>query len=423
LTSTRENVHLTSALADRQRVPLRLIILFLLGAGLLVFLTYLGFQRSAQEAKTSPPAASTEERVIVLSKAAQRNAGVAFETVQTRTRAMSFEAPGVLSLDETRTARIGSMVEGKIVSAVAQVGDRVVPGTVLAEIHSHVLHDAWADYRKAKAERTRRSTELRYAVQAEQRAQRLYADKAISLQEVQRAQVDRVAAQQALATANTELRRSEEALEHLGITALGQDPRGEAGEQIPVKSPLAGAVLEKNVTNGTAVTPGAQLFVVSDLSTLWALAEVDETRLPYIKVGLPVAIRVAAYPGETFPGTVIFIGDTLDPKTRRVTVRCRVPNQYGRLKPQMYATLAFGEAEARSVPVVPSQAVQELDGKSVVFTVDGAGKFSAREVATGPESEGWTEIRSGVQPGEKIVTTGSFLLKSELSKASMQEEE
>lgn len=391
-------------------------------AGLLLVTTIFALRRWKQQPEVPTPIPGTADGTLTLHETARRDAGIAVEPVQTISRSAHFEAPGVLTLDETRTARIGSMVEGKIVSLSAEVGARVPAGAVLADIHSHVIHETWAEYRKAIADRKRRMTELTYAVQAEERARRLYADKAISLQEVQRAQVDRVAAEQALDMVKTEVRRTEEALEHLGITS-GEDPSGESGEQIPVKSPLAGAVLEKNVTTGTAVTPGMQLFVVSDLSTLWALAEVDETKLPRVKVGLPIEVRVAAYPGEAFPGTIIFVGDTLDPKTRRVTVRCRVPNPQGRLKPQMYAALSLGEGEARSVVVVPSQAIQEMDGKTVVFIADEAGKFFKREVAVGLETEGRVEVLSGVQPGEKVVTAGSFLLKSELLKSATAAEE
>jgi cobalt-zinc-cadmium efflux system membrane fusion protein len=422
LTSIRENLPLSSYSFSRQRV--RTLLVVLTATALLLFLVYFGLQWEKEEtAAPSADATITEEQTIVLTNAVQRDAGVTVEPVQTRTRSSQLEAPGVLTFDETRTARIGSLVEGKILSVAVQVGDRVSAGAILAEIHSHVIHDAWADYRKAKADRTRRLTELDYLKQAEQRAQRLFAAKAISQQELQRARVERVSAEQAADMTQTEVRRAEEALEHLGITPLGQDPRGEAGEQIPVRSPLAGAILEKNVTSDTAVTPGVPLFVVSDLSTLWALAEIDETKLSRVRVGLPVEIRVAAYPGESFPGTVIFISDTLDPKTRRVTVRCQAPNADGRLKPHMYATISLGQSESLSIVVAPSQALQDLNGKPVVFVAGENGAFTPREVEIGLESEGWTEILSGLQVGEKIVTTGSFLLKSELSRSALQEEE
>ena len=422
MTPPPEDLQLSSSAPFWQRAPR--VLLTIIGIGLLLFLAYIDVHRRDQQtaAPMPTPATTTSERTIVLSEAAQRDAGIVVDTVQTKIQSVRLEAPGVLSLDETHTARIGSMVEGQIVSVSAQIGDRVTLGTALAEIHSHIIHEAWADYRKALADRKRRQSELDYTVQAERRAQRLYADKAISLQELQKSQVEGVAAEQALDMARTEVRRSEEALQHLGITS-GDDPRGESGEQIPVTSPLTGVVLEKSVTAGTAVTPGMQLFVVSDLSTLWALAEVDETKLARLTIGLPVEIRVAAYPGEVFPGAIIFIGDTLDPKTRRITVRCRVPNTAERLKPQMYTTLSFGESEQHTMLAIPSQAVQELDGKTVVFVADPQGAFTAKEVTLGTEADSWIEVLSGMQPGERLVTTGGFLLKSQLSKAAAGDSE
>ena len=137
-------------------------------------------------------------------------------------------------------------------------------------------------------------------MQQVERVKRLLADKAVAEQEVQRAESGRVAAEEALNIVQTELRRAEEEMEHLGITN-SEDPTGEEGEQIPVKSPLNGVVLEKFITEGGAVTPGTPLFLVSDLSSLWALAEIDETALPHVQAGRPVEVRVAAYPDRALP--------------------------------------------------------------------------------------------------------------------------
>jgi len=95
-------------------------------------------------------------------------------------------------------------------------------------------------------------------------------------------------------------------------------------------------------------------------------------------------------------------------------VRCQVPNADGRLKPEMYASLALGAGEAHEVLVVPSAAVQELRGKPIVFVRTAQGSFERRDVTLGAEAEGWIEVRSGVTQGESVVTTGAFLLKSEL---------
>jgi cobalt-zinc-cadmium efflux system membrane fusion protein len=368
------------------------------------------------------PAPTAAEGTVSLGEAAQAQAGIATEAVKRLTRSDRVEAPGILALDEKRTARLGALVDGLVIKAHAEVGDRVRTGQVLAELHSHVVHDAWADYRKAVAERRRGETEQTFARQNEERAERLLAAKAISEQDVRRAEADRVAADEQLDMAKTEVRRAEEALEHYGVTNA-EDPSGESGEYIPVRSPLDGVVLEKSITQGTAVTVGTPLFVVANLTELWAVAEIDETQLLQVQAGRPTELRVSAYPGEIFAGRISFVADMINPKTRRVTVRCQVPNADARLKPEMYATITLSAGDPREVLAVPSAAIQEIEGKPFVFVKTEAGSYERRDIAVGPEAEGWVEVRSGLKEGEAVATTGSFLLKSEMLKGSLAEEE
>jgi cobalt-zinc-cadmium efflux system membrane fusion protein len=357
---------------------------------------------------------------VTLTDTAAREAGVVVDAAKTVMRRDQLEAPGVLALDERRTARIGSPVDGKVIEVFVEIGDRVGQGKELAHMISPLVHDAWAAYRKAIAERRRSQTDLKLAVQADERAKRLFADKAISEQDVQRAGANRVAAEEALNIVETEVRRSEEELEHLGVTN-SEDPSGESGEQIPVKAPLTGVVLEKLITEGTAVTPGTPLFVVSDLSSLRAMAEIDETAISHVKAGLPVDVTVSAYPGEKFIGTIAWVADTINPKTRRVTVRCALPNAQGRLKPEMYATVMLGEGEPRPIVVIPSGAVQDVDGKPVVFVEEAKGRYRRRDVVVGADRDGAIEVRSGVRAGERVVVAGAFLLKSEMLKSTTPE--
>jgi cobalt-zinc-cadmium efflux system membrane fusion protein len=374
-------------------------------------------------ASESQPSAQTRPDVIELTPDAIANAGITVQAAAAVTRAQALAAPGLIVLDEARTARIGSLQEGLIVEATAQVGDRVGARQTLARMHSHDVHDAWAGYRKALAERRRAETQLAYATEAHERAKRLFTDKAVSLQEVQRAEVERVTAAQAVDTAQAEVIRAIEELEHVGIDVPATGPpagaqNDQTSEQIPVRTPIAGVVLERLVTPGTTVTPGTPLFVVSELTTLWAVAEVDEALLSRIRTGRPVEIAVAAYPDQRFAGTITFIADTVNPKTRRVTVRSTVPNLDGRLKPEMFATVTLGEGDARPVVVVPPGAVQTMDGRAVVFVETSPGRFTMRPVELGAESGGQVEIVTGVAAGDRIVANGSFVLKSELLKAA-----
>jgi cobalt-zinc-cadmium efflux system membrane fusion protein len=366
----------------------------------------------------SAPAPAPE--VIDLTADAQRDAGVTVTAATSTTRVDTLAANAVLALNEKRTARVGSVVEGTVVETFSDVGDRVRRGQVLANLHSHVVHDSWAEYRKAMAERRRFENELAFARSGAERAERLLRDKAISAQEHQRALADRVAAEEQLDIAKTEVRRAEEALEHLGITN-SEDPTGESGEQIPARAPFAGVVLERLVTAGTAVTPGTAMFLVSDLSALWALAEVDEAMLARVGVNRPVEVRVSAYPAEVFHGRVTFVGDTVNPKTRRIVVRCELPNPTGRLKPEMYATVMLDTGEAREIVAVPGSAVQDAGGRTIVFVEERPGRFRPRDVKLGAEAQGLVEVREGLRAGERIVTAGSFLLKSTLLGAGAPE--
>ena len=370
----------------------------------------------------STPSPAPAEEVVVLTPAAREAAGVTSAPVERAMVAEGLEAPAVLALDETRTARVGAVVEGIVVQTFAEVGAVVRQGFVLAWLHSRVVHDAWADYRKALAERRRLASELAFAQAAEARAERLLRDKALARQDVERARADRVAVVQQLDMAGTELRRAEEALEHLGVTNK-EDPSGESGEQIPVRAPFAGVVLQRDVGPGTAVTPGTQLFVVSDLSTLWALAELDETQLGAVHVGDAVQLRVPAWPDQAFAGQVTFVGDAVNPKTRRVTVRCAIPNPDRRLKAEMFATVTLGTGASRTALVVPAGAVQEMQGQPHVFVEDAAGAFRPRAVELGATLDGRVEVRSGLAQGERVATAGTFLLKSELAKGRLAGDE
>jgi membrane fusion protein, heavy metal efflux system len=394
---------------------------WIVAAGLIVVvaLGWILFRKAAPApagAASIPP-----DGVVELTDAAMREAGLEVDAAQTTMRRTSIEAPGVIALDERRTARIGSQVEGKVLEVFVEIGDRAQTGKELAHMISPVVHEVWAAYRKALSERRRAQTDLSMAVQQVERVKRLLADRAVAEQEVQRAEANRVAAEEGLNIVLTEVRRAQEEMEHLGVTNA-EDPTGEEGEQIPVKSPLNGVVLEKFITEGGAVTPGAPLFLVSDLSSLWALAEIDETALPHVQTGRPVDVRVAAYPAERFPGTIAWVADTVNPKTRRITVRCALPNPSGRLKPDMYATVTLGEGEPHPVVTIPSAAVQDVDGRAIVFVEAAKGRFARREVTVDPERDGQVDVRAGLRAGERVVVKGAFLLKSELLKSRTAED-
>lgn len=379
---------------------------------------------SVAEARPDPaPGSSTtapRATDVTLTADELRSGGIAVEAPRVDTRAGGVSASAVLHLDETRTARLGSVVDGVVVESPIQTGTRVSKGARLATIHSHLVHEARAEYRRALAERRRASTELAFIKDAEARTSRLLAAKAASRQEAERARTDRAAAEEALVIADSEVQRALEGMEHLGIEPDAGDASA-SRDALPIVATVGGVVLERLVTPGTAVTAGTPLFVISDLSRLWAVAEIDERRLPAISVGDTAELTVAAYPGRMFEGRVIAVGDTVNPETRRVTARILMLNADGALKPQMFATARFTNDEGEPVLLVPAAAVQKVDQEPVVFVERDAGRFVQRPVTLGTERDGYVEIRQGLTADDRVAVSGTFLLKSKFLEAGLPE--
>jgi Cu(I)/Ag(I) efflux system membrane fusion protein len=192
------------------------------------------------------------------------------------------------------------------------------------------------------------------------------------------------------------------------ITRTGKPMR-----TVTIRASTGGNVLSRSAVTGAYVQPGAILFEIADLSTVWAWIEVPERDLGRIAIGQPAHLEVAAFPGEQFAGKVGFLAPTVDPTTRTLRARIELPNQAGRLRPGMsgQASIELPELE---VVVIPDLALIDTGGAQYVFVATGAGRFEPRRVEIGRRIEGWAELLPGrVAEGEQVVTTGNFLLDAE----------
>ena len=210
--------------------------------------------------------------------------------------------------------------------------------------------------------------------------------------------------------------RADNHLRYLGLTpeqlpeaadehaVEGQGAHEEA-HLIEVRSPIAGTIIERTVSAGAVVTPSDSLYVISDLRSLWVIAQVPEQHLSLLRSGLTVEVSVRAYPGKAFPARITTIGDALDPETRTVEVRCELNNPGRQLKTEMFATLTIHTGGSREAVVAPLEALQNVDGEEVVFVPEGRVSFRARRVRVGRHSGSVVEIVSGLQAGEKVVVS------------------
>lgn len=382
--------------------------------------------REAPKAEAAKPESGARE--IVLTEAMQREAKVAIETASIRSAPRVVRASGRITVNELRTWRVGAVTDGRVVRVYANPGDEVKQGDVLARMHSHTIQEARAQYRKALAELARLKSAEAHALKVRDRAKRLYELKAASLEQVDHAEAEYRNAQSATKMAEVEIDRTRLLLsEFLQIPPDRDHPAVDHEEDhadedlIPIKAPAAGTVLSRSVTPGTVVSPSNDMFVITDLSRLWVVAAVNEEHLAKLRTGLTARVYVQAYPDRAFTGTLTKIGEELDQATRTIQARIEVPNEKGLLKPEMYATVEILAGGSEPALLIPQSAPQEVNGQTSVFVYKGEGRFEVRPIATGRVIEGLLEVVAGLKDGEKIVTRGAFVLKSQLLKSTMGE--
>jgi RND family efflux transporter MFP subunit len=167
---------------------------------------------------------------------------------------------------------------------------------------------------------------------------------------------------------------------------------------------------------GQVVSMGQELFMVTDLSQVWVIGDLYEQDFQTVHVGSEATLTTPAYPTLMLRGRITYIDPRVDPQTRTAKVRVEVPNAEGRLRLGMYVTLAFMTPSSERTVVIPRGAVQTIGERQVVFVPapDEEGKFLPRPVQVGPLRGDLVTVRSGVQPGEVVVTEGSFFLRAEM---------
>jgi Cu(I)/Ag(I) efflux system membrane fusion protein len=189
---------------------------------------------------------------------------------------------------------------------------------------------------------------------------------------------------------------------------------GEVFRTLIVTAPSSGVVMKRmDGLEGMAVKPGMELFHIADLSSLWLTVEVFEDQFGWLKVGSVADISLSYFPGETFTGRVRFVEPQVSEKTRTVPLRLEVKNPDGRLRSGMYATVRFHPVVAKDAIVVPSMAVLRTGEQNLVVLAEGDGHFAPRQVSLGSEGDGYTQVLSGLEGGERVVTSAQFLIDSE----------
>lgn len=321
--------------------------------------------------------------------------------VQTVEYRETIRVPASASVDETRVARIGASVTGRITELRAIVGQNVTRGQVLAALNSTELSNAQLAFLKAYSAKM-------LAQRAAERAQQLFDADVIGLAELQRRQTE-------LAQAEADMSASHDQLKVLGMAEASiekLESTRTVNSQSFVVSSISGTVIDRTVAQGQVVQPGAAVFTVADLSRLWVQAEVPEKQSDLVKVGDVVKVAIPALENRTIEGRLVFVSSTVNPETRTVTVRTEVANTDRSIRPAMLAVMMI-EDRPTMRPVVPVDAVVRESNKDYVFTRLADNRYKLVTVALGPESNGVRPVIEGLKDGETIVADGAFHLNNE----------
>jgi Cu(I)/Ag(I) efflux system membrane fusion protein len=190
---------------------------------------------------------------------------------------------------------------------------------------------------------------------------------------------------------------------------------GRTHPRLTVTAPISGVVAELGAREGMTVMNGAMLFRINGLATVWVNAELPENLAAAVRPGTPVDARSPALPGKTFNGKVGAILPEIDPGTRTIKARIELANPSGELVPGMFASVSLRPASTGEALLIPSEAVIQTGKRSVVIVEQGDGRFKPVDVELGAEANGQTEVRKGLQEGQKVVASGQFLIDSEAS--------
>jgi RND family efflux transporter MFP subunit len=346
---------------------------------------------------------STSE--VVLSPEAVSRAGIKTVPAEVVTSQATIQLPGTVMADAYREVKVVPIVGGIITKVHVELGATVKRGTPLAMLFSPELAEAQTKYLSMRAMLVADHQKL-------QRTQQLVTIGAASRQELE--DITAVHASHA-----TEVEAARQRLLLLGLSREHVEALTNPSQivsDVTVPAPLTGVITSRTANLGQVASMAQELFVVTDLSQVWVIGDLYEQDFQAVHVGSEAALTTPAYPTLTLRGRVTYIDPRVDPQTRTAKVRVEVPNTEGRLRLGMYVTLAFTTSGGERTVVIPRAAVQTIGERQVVFVPapDEEGKFLSRPVQVGPLRGDLVTIRSGVQPGEVVVTEGSFFLRAEM---------
>jgi cobalt-zinc-cadmium efflux system membrane fusion protein len=319
-------------------------------------------------------------------------------TIQSSKITRTLRLSGAVAFNAFKTTPVITPIGGPVSRILVVPGQQVREGEPMLEVSSPDYSLLLATYLKAQ-------DALNLANKNYARAQDLYDHKAIAEKDLQQAESDRNQAQ-------ADLNSSEQAMKILGIKNPADLAKAPASAQVPLLAPIGGEVVERLVAPGQVLQAGAtQAFTISDLSTVWVLANVYQADLAFVHNDDDVVVQTDAYP-DRFHGKISFVSPELDPNTRTLQARIVVDNPGQKLKRDMYVTATVTAGTISNAIAVPDASVlRDDENQPFVYVATGSNQFGRRSVDIGDSQNGRTQILKGLAPAEKVVGNGSLFLQ------------
>jgi cobalt-zinc-cadmium efflux system membrane fusion protein len=360
------------------------------------------------KAPTTPAAASAEADPLSVVIKPEMATQFKVSPLQMQEITPWLEISGRIEANDRSVTRIGAAVTGRVTEVLAEVGDRVQRGQALARVASSELTTAQMGFLKAHSAASQ-------AERAVDRARQLIQADVIGSAELQRRESE-------LAVARAELRAAGDQLRLMGLPSEAIDRLKDQGTLHPlaaVSATLAGVVIERKVSNGQVAQPGDHLFTVADLDTVWVVGALPEQTARSVQTGQTVMIEVPALGNRSLSGKIVYVGDTVSPETRSVTIRTQVDNPKRDLKPQMLATMRVRGGTQETL-AVPAQAVVRENDRDHVFVRTAEHRFRLTPVELGPAQDHVRPVIKGLSAGAEVVTEGAFHLNNERKRAELE---
>ncbi|MBV9191990.1 MAG: efflux RND transporter periplasmic adaptor subunit [Betaproteobacteria bacterium] len=328
---------------------------------------------------------------------------------------------GSIAVNEETTTPVFSPFSGRVTRVLAKLGDEVKAGDALLAVEANEFVQGQNDLVAALAATNTARAQLALAERNERRVRDLYDAKAAALKDWQQSQADLTNARNGLRSAEIAHAAARSRLRILGKSDreifMIENARAAAEMQREaiIRAPIAGTVVQRQVGVGQNITSAASgastpVYAIGDLSTVWLVANVRETDVPFVRLGQRVEVRVLAYPARIFKARISWVSPVVDANTRRLPVRAEVENQDGALKAMMFASFSIVTADEAAAAAIPQGAVIYDEERARVWVAREDGALAKRPIKVSRTSNGLVEVTEGLGVGENVVASGALLV-------------